>query len=123
MAARSTGRLICTYSDFVQWGIRRASIALAIRQAAALGFLEVTEPGGRSICRFQDALRISQLTYVHGTQRSSSPDGRVEEVLDGATCQGCPRQGSQEKRYDTQPMPNCVEPGKMWTGNAPKPTP
>jgi hypothetical protein len=47
------GNLPCTYSDFERAGLRRASVARAIREAEALGFLEVTERGGRSISEFR----------------------------------------------------------------------
>lgn len=39
------GRLPVTYEDFENYGIERGSIARAIREAVALGFLEVTEHG------------------------------------------------------------------------------
>ena len=41
----TTGRLPVTYEDFERYGIDRHSIAPAIREAVALGFLEVTERG------------------------------------------------------------------------------
>jgi hypothetical protein len=39
------GALPVTYDDFERYGIHRHSIAPAIREAAALGFIEITEPG------------------------------------------------------------------------------
>ena len=51
------GALRCTYSDFARAGVRRASVALAIRQCVCLGFIEVTRQGGRSI---SDVRRPSQ---------------------------------------------------------------
>jgi hypothetical protein len=39
------GRLPVTYDDFRRYGINRAAIAPGIREAVALGFLEVTEHG------------------------------------------------------------------------------
>lgn len=39
------GRLPVTFDDFEQYGIHRHSIAAAIREAAALGFIEVTQEG------------------------------------------------------------------------------
>jgi hypothetical protein len=59
------GRLVCTYGDFSQWGIRRASIALAIRQAIALGFVEVTRAGYKSAGEFK-VPSYYRLTYVWG---------------------------------------------------------
>ena len=39
------GKLPCTYDDFQRYGILRHAIGPAIREAAALGFLEITVPG------------------------------------------------------------------------------
>ena len=39
------GRLPVTFDDFVTYGIHRHAIAPAIREASALGFIEVTEQG------------------------------------------------------------------------------
>ena len=42
---KDNGRLPVTYEDFERYGIDRGSIAPAIREAVALGFLEITEHG------------------------------------------------------------------------------
>jgi hypothetical protein len=42
------GALVVTYDDFEKFGVRRKSIAQAIKKAAALGFLDVTGKGHRS---------------------------------------------------------------------------
>jgi hypothetical protein len=47
-AGKANGRLICTYNDFVEYGIRRMSIAPGIRQGSAFGFVEITQRGRRS---------------------------------------------------------------------------
>src|SRR5262245_61049326 len=39
------GRLPVTKQDFIGYGVNNESIAGAIREACALGFLRVTEPG------------------------------------------------------------------------------
>jgi len=64
------GALPCTYSDFVAAGVRRASVSLAIRQCAALGFLEVTHRGGRSNAEYRNPSRY-RLTYLNGRGTSS----------------------------------------------------
>jgi hypothetical protein len=43
------GSLVCTYKDFEKVGIRRASVSRALRECVLLGFLEVTQKGGRAI--------------------------------------------------------------------------
>jgi hypothetical protein len=47
-AGKDNGRLICTFDDFEEYGIRRKSIAPAIRLAVELGFIHVTQAGWRS---------------------------------------------------------------------------
>jgi hypothetical protein len=44
-AGTMNGRLPVTYDDFERYGVHRHAIGPAIREAAALGFIEVTEPG------------------------------------------------------------------------------
>ncbi len=44
-AGSENGRLVVTYSDFVKFGIRRASLKSAITEAAAKGFILVVEKG------------------------------------------------------------------------------
>lgn len=39
------GKLPCTFDDFEQYGIHRHAIGPAIREAVALGFVEITEAG------------------------------------------------------------------------------
>lgn len=70
-SGRENGNLKVTYTSFAKAGIRRASIALAIRQAVALGFIRVTERGGRTITdqRWPSKYR---LTYVDGRGNSTA---------------------------------------------------
>jgi hypothetical protein len=63
------GELPCTYNDFFDAGNRRASVARAIRQAVALGFLEITRQGGRSVSGFRSPSRY-RLTYLNGCGKS-----------------------------------------------------
>jgi len=73
------GRLPCTYADFEKAGIRRKSIALAIRQCVGLGFLEVTRQGRRSVAEFRTP-SLYRLTYVHGTGRSQAPTDEWQRI-------------------------------------------
>jgi hypothetical protein len=56
------GRLPVTYDDFVDYGIDRHSVGPAIREAVALGFLEVTEHGCAGNAEFRSPNRF-RLTY------------------------------------------------------------
>jgi hypothetical protein len=61
-AGKNNGQLICTYQDFVDHGIRRMSIAPAIRQLTELGFVVITQRGWRSSGHHRPA--HYRLTYV-----------------------------------------------------------
>ena len=58
------GRLPVTYSD-LKYGIERHAIGPAIREAVALGFLEVTERGRAGNAEFRSP-NLFRLTYRHG---------------------------------------------------------
>jgi len=63
------GRLVQTYDQFSERGdVRLASVALAIRQAVALGMLEVTRVGKKSAGGFKIP-SLYRLTYVTGCAR------------------------------------------------------
>src|ERR1700753_1487163 len=77
------GSLLCTYADFHKAGIRRSSIALAIRQSVALGFLEVKRHGYRT-ARTLRAPSAYTLTSVNGWGKSPSPTDGWRSVRDEA---------------------------------------
>jgi hypothetical protein len=64
------GALPCTYNDFEEAGVRRASVALAIRQCVCLGFVEIMRRGGRSMSNVRRP-SLYRLTYVVGRGRST----------------------------------------------------
>ena len=67
------GSLIVTYDDFETFGVRRKSIAPAIKKAVALGFLDVTGKGHRShgIGRRPSTYGITWLPRCDGTPASN----------------------------------------------------
>jgi hypothetical protein len=71
-AGSENGKLPCTYSDFVKAGVRRASVALALRQCVALGFVEITKRGGRSLSNVRRP-SLYRLTYVFGRSAAGMP--------------------------------------------------
>jgi hypothetical protein len=78
------GNLPVTYGDFERYGVDRHSISAAIREAVALGFLEVTEPGraGNAEFRSPNKFRLtfaysSGVTPTHEWQRI----GTAEEAM------------------------------------------
>lgn len=58
------GRLPVTYEDFYRYGIHRHAIGPAIREAVALGFLEITEAGRAGNAEYRKP-NFFRLTYIH----------------------------------------------------------
>jgi len=58
------GRLPVTTDDFVRYGMHRTSVAPAIREAEALGFIEITERGHGGNAEYRSPNRF-YLTYAH----------------------------------------------------------
>jgi hypothetical protein len=79
---RDNGKLPTTYEQFEKYGIDRHSIAPAIREAEALGFVEVTERGRAGNREFR-APSLYRLTYRH-TDRADPTDEwkRVDTIAD-----------------------------------------
>lgn len=79
------GQLVVTYDQFAEWGLRRASVAAALREAVALGFVEVTRRGRRAYggAKVPSTYR---LTYIAGRRASPSPtnEWRRLKTLDEA---------------------------------------
>lgn len=85
-AGAENGRLICTYADLAEHGIRRASVPLAIRQCVELGFLRISGQGQRSISSFR-APSLYVLTYLGGCGDSPVPTNdwlRIKSDTDAA---------------------------------------
>jgi hypothetical protein len=70
---RSNGHLLVTYGDFRKYGVRRNSIASALREVVELGFLEITEHGRGGNAAYRKANRF-RLTYQ---KFKLDPDGEV----------------------------------------------
>jgi hypothetical protein len=105
--AGENGKLPCTYSDFASAGIRRASVSLAIRQCVRLGFLKITNQGGRSISN-QRWPSLYLLTYVTGCKSSPAPthDWRSIKTTDDA--RQALATAAIERDHRTQPRPRNV---------------
>jgi hypothetical protein len=58
-AGTENGNLIITYDDFAAFGIRRSSVAKAIRDAEALGWIKVTFRGRGGNAEFREASRYA----------------------------------------------------------------
>jgi hypothetical protein len=97
------GKLPCTYSDFVLAGLRRASVARAIRQCVALGFLEITRRGGRSISDVRPP-SLYRLTYVVGRKTSTPVTDEWRSIRSDEMALSVLERAEQERNHDTQPF-------------------
>jgi hypothetical protein len=79
------GKLPVTFDDFEDYGIDRHAIAPAIREAVALGFLEITEPGraGNAEWRSPNLFRIT-FRPAKGVPGDGSHEWRLIEGRDAA---------------------------------------
>ena len=66
------GRLPVTTEDFVAYGMHRASVAPAVREAEALGFLRITERGRAGNAEHRSPNKF-YLTFAHGRDSRSQP--------------------------------------------------
>jgi hypothetical protein len=66
------GKLPVTYEDFIEYGIHRHSIAPAIRESVALGFIEVTKRGRGGNAENREP-SLYRLTFAHDRNSRQSP--------------------------------------------------
>lgn len=69
---KDNGNLPCTYDDFERFGIRRKSVAPALKLLVRLGFIEVTYQGRGGNAEFHQPSRY-RLTYLT-TKRAAPTD-------------------------------------------------
>jgi hypothetical protein len=77
------GKLPVTYADFEAYGIHRHSIAPAIREAVALGFLRITEVGRAGDAEWRRSHRF-ELTYRSDEWRRIRTSEDAERSADEA---------------------------------------
>src|SRR5215475_9734283 len=80
------GKLPVTYEDFIEYGVHRHSIAPAIREAVALGFIEVTKRGRGGNAESRES-SLYRLTFAHDRNSRQSPpthDWRKIKTVDDA---------------------------------------
>jgi hypothetical protein len=80
------GKLPVTYEDFIAYGMDRDSVAPAIREAEALGFIRVTERGRGGNAEFRQPSKYF-ITYAHARTATSPPpsnDWRKHKTVEEA---------------------------------------
>ena len=70
------GELPVTYDDFEEYGVHRHAIAPAIREAVALGFLQVTEQGRAGNAEYRKP-NLFRLTYRHTHNAPPTDDWKL----------------------------------------------
>jgi hypothetical protein len=111
---KDNGRLPITYDDFEKYGIHRHSISPAIREAEALGFLQVTERGRGGNAEFRSPNRF-RLTYRHAKEVSGDGShewrriGTMEQAIEIARNA---REGGKKAKFRREktknPMVECA---------------
>jgi hypothetical protein len=86
-AGKDNGHLICTYQDFAEYGIRYQSIGPAIRQAVALGFVEITQIGWRSSGQRRPAKY--RLTFLPTANAGPTDEWKTISRCENAPTTGC----------------------------------
>lgn len=112
---KDNGRLPCTYDDFERFGIRRKSIADAIRQLVACGLVEVTERGSGGNREFRRPAKY-RLTYLSTKTAAPTDEWRMFRPHAGS---GLGYLGSPaSRRVPTVHLPRDIE---RRGSNAPEP--
>jgi hypothetical protein len=73
-AGTDNGKLPCTFDHFAEYGIDRHSIAPALRELAALKFIEITEHGRAGNAEYRRP-NLFRLNYRHVTARWPRTNG------------------------------------------------
>jgi hypothetical protein len=93
------GKLPVTYDDFERYGIHRHAIGPAIREVAALGFVEITEAGRAGNAEWRKP-NLFRLTYRHTKYEPTHEWDRVktlEEAQAIAQAARAPRRSKKNK--------------------------
>ncbi len=109
------GRLPVTYRDFEAWGIRRHSIASAIRELDALGFIEITRHGygGNAETRAPNLYRLTYRPAWNAGRKDSDgtheyskikTDEQAEAIAAAARKGVNPRNVERAKNYFATPQ-------------------
>jgi hypothetical protein len=100
---QENGRLPVTFDNFESYGIDRGSIAPAIREAVALGFIEVTEKGRAAAgeWRSPNLFRITFQPILNRNKAVALPTNdwsKIETIEAALVIQKAARQASERPR-------------------------
>jgi hypothetical protein len=123
------GQLPVTYRDFEAWGIRRHSIAAAIRELEALGFIEITRRGygGSAELRTPSQYRLTYRPAWNAGRKDGDgtheylkikTDEQAEAIAAAARKNANRRNVERSKNYFATPRIVQFPPPKTWGENA-----
>ena len=81
-AGTQNGKLVVTHNDFHQYGIRRASIAAAIQEVEAMGFIQVNRGTRFNGHREPSLYRITWLPDLEGSEPTNRWKGIDEKNVE-----------------------------------------
>jgi hypothetical protein len=90
------GRLPVTYDDFEDYGIHRHAVGPAIREAVALGFLEITEPGRAGNAEWRKP-NVFRLTY-RDTKYTPTNEWEKIKTIEEAEAKARAARGAKQPR-------------------------
>ena len=116
---KENGKLVCTYRDFELFGVRRPSIAAAIRLLVEVGLVEVTHQGRGGNAEFRDPSRY-RLTYLPTEKKA--PTDEWENYTAPAPL--TPRDIESRHEIVTGPVgtKTCLKNSPAGYGNVPEPS-
>jgi hypothetical protein len=91
------GKLPVTYDDFEKYGIHRHAIGPAMREAVALGFIEITVVGRAGNAEFRKPNQF-RLTYIYSTSAAPTDEWQhIQTDLEAATLAAAARRAAPPK--------------------------
>src|SRR6516162_10773656 len=101
------GRLPVTYDDFERYGIHRHSIAAAIRETVALGFVEITERGRAGNAEFRSPHKFRLTYFPVGRAPPTHEWQRIKTVEEAqALARAARREVPQKTKVQWRKKPN-----------------
>ena len=122
---RDNGRLPVTYRNFEDWGIRSDSIASAVREVVALGFVEVTRRGygGAAEMRTPSLYRLTYFPAWNAGKKDTSgtheylriaTDAEADAVAKAARKRADVRNVERGKKQNATPQNVSISPPETW---------
>jgi hypothetical protein len=100
------GKLPVTYDDFEKYGLHRHAIGPAMREAVALGFVEITEAGRAGNAEFRKP-NLFRLTYLPTTVAPTDEWQRIHTDVEAAAIASAARRASAAKiKFQWRKTPN-----------------